>query len=128
MSHKEQDLLTFPKHLSPPQNLVGVRGAHSLVFMLYFLYYCLSVCLFFFFKPYYCQLIYDLCVWKPFWYLSPLIRNIVLMHNKKTNIRIFYIVHKIFTFTIGLTNSGNSLLNGQTCLYIFITWIWPRHL
>ena len=44
----EQELFTFPKHLSSPPVISGVRVTRSLVFYVCFVDRCLSFCTFFF--------------------------------------------------------------------------------
>jgi hypothetical protein len=69
----EQELPTFPGHLSSPPVFSGVRVTRSLV-----LYVCfVDRCLYFFFWPMCCLFFFDIVIygfWLPLWYLQTLLR------------------------------------------------------
>ena len=68
----EQELLTFPEHLSSPPVFCGVRVTRYLVLCVCFIDRCLSFCTFSFAHCVVCSSsIYGF--WLPLWYLQPLL-------------------------------------------------------
>jgi hypothetical protein len=68
----EQELLTLPDHLSSPPILSGARVTWSLVLYVYFVYRCLSFCVFSFGHCVGCSSSID-GFWLPLWYLQTLL-------------------------------------------------------
>ena len=74
VSLKEQELLTFPKHMSSPPVYSGVHVTRSLVLYGCFVDRCLSFCTFSFGHCVVCSSsIYGF--WLPLWYLQTLFTN-----------------------------------------------------
>ena len=74
MSLVEEELLTFPEHLSSPPVFIGVRVTRSLASCVCFVDHCLSFCLFSFGHCVVCPSIYG--YWLPRWYLQILLATI----------------------------------------------------
>ena len=73
----EQELLTFPEHLSSPPVFSGVRITRSLVLYVCFVYRCLPFCTFSFGHCVVCSSsIYGF--WLSFWYLQTLLTTAIL--------------------------------------------------
>ena len=81
----EQELLSFPEHLSLPPVFSGVHVTRSLVLYVCFVDRCLSFCTFSFGHCVGCSSIYDF--WLPLWYLQTLLvfflRRRVLCYKAK---------------------------------------------
>ena len=84
----EQELLTFPEHLSSPSVLSDVRVTRSLDLCICFVDRCLSFCLFSFGHFVVCPSIYGF--WLPRWYLQTRLATIAPITH-----------HSIFTQTVG---------------------------
>jgi hypothetical protein len=84
----EQELLTFPEHMSSPSVLSDVRVTRSLDLCVCFVDRCLSFCLFSFGHFVVCPSIYGF--WLPRWYLQTRLATIAPITH-----------HSIFTQTVG---------------------------
>jgi hypothetical protein len=84
----EQELLTFPEHLSSPSVLSDVRVTRSLALCVFFVDRCLSFCLFSLGHVVGCPSIYGF--WLPRWYLQTRLATIAPITH-----------HSIFTQTVG---------------------------
>jgi hypothetical protein len=113
----EQELLTFPEHLSSPSVLRCVRVTRSLVLCVCFVDRCLSFCLVSFGHFIVCPPIYGF--WLPRWYLQTRLATIATITHQS-----------IFTQTVGsscyLFSSSNFscrlhiLLSCFTCVVLYL--------
>ena len=84
----EQEMLTFPEHMSSPPVFSGVRVTRSLTLYVCFVDCCLSCCTFSFGHCVVCSSIYGF--WLPLWYLQTLLpSNTPSGHNSRTILTTF---------------------------------------